>query len=84
MSGAPIVKITGTLLALVAMFLIVAVVLIVTNHPDQGTYALSTAVGIVLGGAATTTVVVQQTNRANGQAPTTPTPAPVNEPPKAP
>jgi hypothetical protein len=58
MQGAlPLKNITVIGLALVALFVIAGTILIVTGHAEEGTNAMATATGIVIGTIGTTAVV---------------------------
>lgn len=65
MSGVPMGKITGWTFALVALFVVAAVVLAVAGLVDMATNAMATATGIVVGSATATTVVVKAVGNAN-------------------
>lgn len=57
--GVNMAKITVVTLILVAMLLVSGVVLDLTNHVDQGSGLIYTAVGIIVGTGATTITVIQ-------------------------
>lgn len=65
MSGVPMGKITGWTFALVALFVVAAVVLAIAGITDMATNALATATGIVVGSATATTVVVKAVTSGN-------------------
>lgn len=52
-------KITGWTFAVVALFVVAAVVLALAGVTDMATNALATATGIIVGSATATTVVVK-------------------------
>lgn len=75
MQGAlPLKNITVIGLALVALFVIAGTVLIITGHAEEGTNAMATATGIVIGTVGTTAVVGASTSNtsSDGDKPTTP------------
>lgn len=63
-------------LGVVIAFLVAGVILTLAGHPDQGTNALATATGVVIGvGTSTTVQVIANNNRTSDGT--------SNEPPKA-